>query len=288
MTFNNSVLLILKHNPGIDYNDLLAKISPRYKSPASAKSALARALKDMSSFGLVKCDSNKWFLTDKGSASMIFEMKDKLVMRLNEEMKRPSSGLDEIVRLLVVLNQRGSQDKDLLNNARQNSTFSISDIEALRRKIRAQRKNLKKMSLLLEQQAQKLRELDFNDSIEIPFDTDTASKLAVFCAGQKVTVETKDNDVLSKIPEHWKKQGFIQVEGESVHLFAQLLSSMLSAKAVLYAQGLKVTIMAGKATFFGPYLRLKEFSGMKISEEVKKQEEAQSAHASIPQAETGN
>ncbi len=271
MTFNNSVLMIVKQTPGIEYNDLLSKISQRYKNPASAKSSLARALKDMASFGLIKREGTRLFVTDKGLASMSIEMKDKLVLRLNEEMKRPLGSLNDIVRLLIVLSQRGSQDKDLLNNAKENASFSIEDIEELRRKIRAERKHLKKMSLLLEQQATKLRELDFNDTAKIPFDEQVASKIGLFCKGQKIIVETKDNDILSKIPEHWKKQGIISVEGENIPLLTQLLASMLSIKATLYLPGIKVILMAGNATLFGAHKALKSFIDMKVADEVKSQ-----------------
>jgi hypothetical protein len=279
MTFNNSLLLLIKQNPGIDFNDLLAKITPRYKNPSSAKSAIMRALKDMTSFGLVKREGSKIFITDKGLASMSIEMKDKLVLRLNEEMKHPLSSIDDIVRLLLVLSQRGSQDKDMLNNAKENSSFTISDVEELRKEIRAKRKHLKRMNILLEQQLEKLKEMDFNDSIVLPFNEEVAEKIALFSKGQKVVVETKDNDVLSKIPEHWKKSGtsFISVEGENINLLSQLLAGLLSAKAVLYLPGLKVSLMAGKATIVGPYKVVKQFSEIKlsetVSEEVKKVEE---------------
>jgi hypothetical protein len=271
MTFNNSVLMIVKQTPGIEYNNLLSKISQRYKNPASAKSALARALKDMGSFGLIKREGTRVFVTDKGLASMSIEMKDKLVLRLNEEMKRPLGSLNDIVRLLIVLSQRGGQDKDLLTNAKENASFSIEDIEELRRKIRAERKHLKQMSLLLEQQAIKLRELDFNDTAKIPFDEQVASKIGVFCKGQKIIVETKDNDILSKIPEHWKKQGIISVEGDNIPLLTQLLASMLSIKATLYLPGIKFILMAGNATLFGSHKAIKAFVDMKVADEVKSQ-----------------
>ncbi len=280
MTFNNSLLLLIKQNPGVDFNDLLAKITPRYKNPSSAKSALMRSLKDMTSFGLIKREGSKLLITDKGLASMSIEMKDKLVLRLNEEMKHPLSSIDDIVRLLLILSQRGSQDKDLLNNAKENSSFTISDIEELRKEIRAKRKHLKRMSLLLEQQIEKLKEIDFNDSAILPFNEEVAERIALFSKGQKIVVETKDSDVLSKIPEHWKKVGtdIISVEGENINLLSQLLAGLLSAKAVLYLPGLKVTLMAGKATIVGPYKLVKQFSEIKLSEpslvvEEKKVEE---------------
>jgi len=280
MTFNNSLLLLVKHNQGIDFKELLAKITPRYKSPTSAKSALMRSLKDMTSFGLIKREGSRIFITDKGLASMSMEMKDKLVIRLNEEIKKPLGNLEEIVRLLVVLSQRGAQDKDLLNNAKENASFTIHDLDELRSKIRAQRKHLKKMSFLLETQAEKLKELDFNDSVSLVYDVSIAAKLALFCSSGKVVVETKDQEVLSKIPDHWKKLEIITVEGENISLLAQLLASTPSAKATLYAPGLRVSLMAGKSTFFGSHKKIMEFLALKVGEALQKVEPI----AQVPQA----
>jgi hypothetical protein len=265
MTFNNSVLVIIKQTPGIDYNDLLSKVSSRYATPASAKSALARALKDMTSFGLIKREGSKVFITSKGLSSINLEIKDKLVFRLNEEFKKRSFDFDEIVKLLVVLNQRASKDKSLFNNARENSSFTINDIEQLCKNIRAQRKHLKKMSLLLQQQAQNLKTLDFNDSIELPFDSVLAAKISLFCNEQKIVVETKDSAVLEKIPAHWIKQDSISVEKEGVALLMQLLSSVVSAKAMLYTPILKIRIGAGKAYIFGSHSAVKSFLDFKIN-----------------------
>ncbi|MFA6268494.1 MAG: hypothetical protein WCW13_05140 [archaeon] len=272
MTFNNSVLLIVKQSPGIDYNDLLTRIAPRYKNPASAKSALARSLKDLVSFGLMKKEGTKFFITDKGFSSMNIEMKDKLVLRLNEEMKHPLTNLEEILRFLVILSQRGNQDKDLLNNAKENASFTIKDIHELQSKIRAQRKHLKKMALLLEQQSLKLKELDFNDSCEYTFDDFFVSRVNLYSKNQKVIVETKDSDVLAKIPEHWKKQAIISVEGENIYLLLQVLASVPSAKAILYLQGLKIILMAGKANCFASHRTLNVFSETKLVDVVKEEQ----------------
>ena len=276
MTFNNSILIIVKQNPGIDYNALLAKIAPRYKNSASAKSALMRALKDMASFGLIKRENQKIFITDKGLASISLEMKDKLVLRLNQELKNPMNNLEEILKLLIILSQRGAMDKDLLINAKENATFTIKDIDDLRSKIRAYRKYLKKMSLLIQQQLEKLKELDFNDSLELTFDNEVATKLAFFCSNQKIVVETNDGMVLSKIPDHWKKQGFVYAQGEDAHLLAQLLSSMVFTKATIYFDGGRVNLMAGKAVFFAPHSKIKEFLQMRILDQLKEQKKVES------------
>lgn len=258
MTLNNSILLLIKQNPGIDYNDLYAKIASRYKNSASAKSALMRGLKDMTSFGLIKREGTKLLITDKGLSSMSIEMKDKLVLKLNQEMKKPLDKLDDIVKFLVILSQRAVQDKDLLNNAKENASFTINDIIELRKDIKVKRKYLKKMGELLEQQIEKLKELDFNDSSVLTFDESFTEKIIDYCGGRKISAEIKDEAVLSKIPTHWIKQGIISVDGENISLVVQLLLSSPSTKAVLYLPSIKVVIMAGKATIFGPHKVVQE------------------------------
>lgn len=269
MTLKNSVLLMIKQSPGIDYNDLLARISSRYKNPSSANSALNRVIKDMTSFGSLKKENNKLFLTDKGSASISIEMKDKLIMRLNEEMKKSFPNPSDIVQLLVVLYQRSSASPDLLNNAKQNATFTINDIENLRKKISDKRRYLKKMSLLLKQQSEKLKELDFNDSSEFVFDKDFISKAVVFCGEQKMVVEIKDEELLLKIPEHWKKQNSLIVEKESIQLLLQLILSIPSAKATIYLPGIKSVLFSGKIICYGTSKIVNSFTQIQTPDNAK-------------------
>jgi len=253
MTLKNSVLLMIKQSPGIVYNDLLSRISSRYKNPSSANSALSRIIKDMVSFGLVKKDSSKLFATDKGSASVTLEMKDKLIMRLNEEMKKPFPNPQDIVQLLVVLYQRSSQNQELLNTAKQNSTFTIKDIGEYRKKLFERRRFLKKMSILLKQQEEKLREIDFNDACELVFDQNFASKASFFCGNEKMILETHDEELLIKIPPHWRKQNTITVDKESTLLLLQLVLSIPSVKATLFLPGVKCIIYSGKVLCLGSH-----------------------------------
>ena len=264
MTLNNSLLLLIKQYPGIDYNDLYAKIASRYKNSASAKSALMRGLKDMSSFGLIKREGTKLLITDKGLSSMSIEMKDKLVLKLNSEMKKPIDNLDNIVKFLVILSQRSLQDKDLLNNAKENASFTINDVINLRKDIKTKRSYLKKMGVLIEQQIEKLKELDFNDSVLVSFDEQLAERIVLYSLGKKVLVETKDDSILSKIPEHWVKQGIISVEGENISLLVQLLLSSPWAKAIFYLPGIKFNLMAGKVTLFGSFKTIEAFNQIKV------------------------
>lgn len=274
MTLNNSLLILIKQNPGINYNDIYTKMALRYKNPASAKSALMRGLKDMISFGLIKKDESKFFITNKGIVSINIEMKDKLVLRLNQVMKKPIDNLEDIVKLLVTLLQRGIQDNDLMRNAKDNASFTINDLVELKKEIKSKRKYLKKMNELLDQQINKLKEVDFNDSFLINFDNDFAEKLIDYCKGQKILIETKDEVMLSKIPSHWIKQGVICVEGDNISLLIQLILSFPWTKAVIYIPGVKINLMAGKANLFGSHKTISEFySNMLVNIALDENEE---------------
>ena len=275
MTFNNSVLIIIKQSNGIDYNDLFARILPRYKNPSSATAALARALKDLVSFGLVKKEGTKFSITDKGLATITVEMKEKLVLRLNENLKKSFPDPEELARLLVVLTQRASMDSALLTTAKENASFTLRDLESVRKKLKERRRFLKQMGTLIEEQEKKLRDLDFNDSLELSLNEELFSKIRLFAGAQKVVVETRDEEVLSKVPENWKKQGLITVESDSFELLSQLLASRPSIKATLYLPGIKISLAAGKAICFGSCKALKGFAGApSVPAENKKVEQS--------------
>ncbi|MBT4870516.1 MAG: hypothetical protein HON47_03000 [Candidatus Diapherotrites archaeon] len=259
MTFNNSILLIIKQNNGIDYNDLFARTSSRYKNRSSANSALSRALKNQISFGLIKNEGNRYFITDKGLASISIEMKEKLVLKLNENMKNPLNNLEEIVQLLIVLSQRSSLDNDLLINAKESASFTISDIEDIRKKITKEKTFLKKMDSLIKKQEEKLKELDFNDSKEVSFDEEFAKKLIALANGQKIVFEIKDKELAEKIPFSNKKVSEIIVEGENIEKIFEILLENKLYEIIIYLPRIKVRISRGKAKVFSSYELLKKF-----------------------------
>jgi predicted transcriptional regulator len=263
MTFSNSILIIIKQNNGIDYNDLFARIASRYKNHSSAHSALSRALKNLVSFGLLQKKENHYFITDKGLSSVSIEMKEKLVLKINESIKKPLSNVQEIVQLLIVLSQRASLDADLLKNARENASFTISDISAVRKVLHNRRVFLKKMDSLLKVQEEKLKEINFNDSQELIFDEHLVKKIISFSAGQKVLAEISDSDVLEKIPLQWKKGNEISVEGDDIQKFFSLLLENSFTKATIYIPKIKIILRSGKAVCSSQFQTLNEFLNTK-------------------------
>ena len=80
MTTKNAILLIVKQNPGIDYNSLLTKFASSYSNANSARAALSRSLKDLTTFGLLRKTDNKYFLMEKGQGEIHSEIKNKLAL----------------------------------------------------------------------------------------------------------------------------------------------------------------------------------------------------------------
>ena len=259
MTFSNSILLIVKQNEGIDYNELFARISSRYKNSSSANSALSRALKNLISFGQIKKDNNRFFITDKGLASISIEMKEKLVIKLNEIMKKPMVNLEEMVQLLIVLSQRSALDTDLLINAKESASFTISDIQNVRKEITKEKAFLKKMDSLIKSQEEKLKELDFNDSKEVIFDESVVKRISDFTKGKKIVFEIKDKDIIEKIPFPNKNVSEIIVEGEQIEQMLGLLLENRLSEATIYIPKIKIRIAQGKARVFSAYTVLKNF-----------------------------
>jgi len=259
MTFNNSILLILKQYKSIEFNELLSKISSRYTNSSSAYSALSRALKNLDSLGQVKRKDTRIFITDKGLASIHVEMKEKLVLKLNEAFKKPLVNLEEIVQLLIVLSERACESNDLLQGAKEYAKFTIKDISELQDAITEQQEFIEKMRSLLGVQEERFRELDFNDCLAIVFDKKFVDKALVFVQ-DKIIVKTNDKDLLDAIPQVWQKDGSVVVDNEfAKNLFAILLESPLS-EFTIYLEGIKCVVAKGTANCYAPHKVLIRFN----------------------------
>lgn len=259
MTFNNTILLILKQNGSEEFNELLSRISHRYKNNSTAFAALSRAIKNLGSSGLVKKVGSRIFITDKGLVSIQIEMREKLVLRLNELLKKPLDNLEEIVQLLIVFSERANESNDLLLNARENAFFTIKHISDLQEKIDQRKDFLEKMASLIGVQEERLRELNFNDSKEFVFDEKLVKKIIVFSKNEKIIVETRDAFLLEKLPQVFRKENsFIIEEDFKEKIFEILLLNKLN-NFVIYLPSIKIFVSNGLANFFGLYKILKEF-----------------------------
>lgn len=259
MTFNNSVLLILKQNQGMEFNELLLRISSRYKNQSSAKSALLRSLKNLESIGKIKRKDSFIFITDKGLFSIQWDMREKLIIKLNEAFKKPIENIEEIVQLLIVLSERASESNDLLISAKENSEFTIKDVSDLQDKITRYQEKLDKMRALLGVQEEKLRELNFVDLKEFELDESFVLKCKKLVKEEKFIVETLDNDFLEKIPEIFIKDKKIIVNKEFQEKFFEIILNNPFVEIVFYLPKIKCVISKKSAFCFGDYEVLKNF-----------------------------
>ncbi len=263
MTFNNSILLILKQSGSLEFNEIFSKISSRYKNQKSAYASLRRALKNLDSFGLVNKQGTRFFITDKGLASVQVEMKEKLVLKLNEDLKKPLDNIEEIVQLLIVFTERANETSDLLQNARENATFTIKDISELQEKIEERKGFLDKMASLIGVQEERLRELDFNDCVEFDFDEKFVKKALHFIGNEKVILEVRHEELLNKIPELWQKENSIIVENEFKEKIFEILLKQPLFEFTLYLPKIKCFASKGKINCYAPFNTLKEFKKLK-------------------------
>ncbi|HLD59249.1 MAG TPA: hypothetical protein VI977_06495 [archaeon] len=190
MTQRNNFLLIIKQSPGIEYNELLNRITPEYGSLNSARAALSRTLKDLAAVGFLQRQGSKLFVTDKGLLEINSEMKNKLLMRLNSSVKskNPVEEIESIVKMLQTLIERSKADNDLLKAAKSSSQFFISDLVDLKEKTEKKTQLLKYLSDVLLHQITALKELNFNEIKYIPFSVETAPVVLALIEKQEIAL----------------------------------------------------------------------------------------------------
>lgn len=173
---------MVKQSPGITYNSLLGKTSSDFGSINSARASLSRTLKDAVSLGLLKKRDSFYFITDKGSSTISFEMKNKLLMKLNSLISSSKNidELDSIVKQFHTVIERSKNDSDLLKDARTSATFFISDLTELNLMVNSKIKHLSYLSKILSKQLILLKELNFNDSLVLSKEKKSIKQLVSF------------------------------------------------------------------------------------------------------------
>ncbi|MAG22128.1 MAG: hypothetical protein CL943_02375 [Candidatus Diapherotrites archaeon] len=272
MTQRNNILLIVKQQPGIDYNSLLNKISSSYGSINSARAALSRALKDLSALGMLKRQGNNIFITAKGSASINQEMKSKLILKLNQSIKgkNPVEEINSIVEMLSTLIERSKQDRDLLKAAKGSAEFYIADLAELKEGLDKRIHNLNYLGGIMLQQISSLQELNFNDNRKQPFDPKTKKIVSQLVQSQKseeLTAEFLKQDLLQHATTelNGKQQGNTLILDKK-HLakllsFIEKNSQTESSPVNLYLPPLKIIIDFPHIYFTGSCNKLNSILG---------------------------
>lgn len=276
MTAKNAILLIIKQNPGIDYNTLMNKISSNYKSINSARAALSRSLKDLKIFGYLRVgEHNRLYVTDKTTAFINLEMKNKLLLKLNRMVAAGSPHLqvDSIVEYLHMLIERSKQDADLLKVAKGSTEFYISELSELKEKIVKQAAHLNYLSAVLAQQISSLQQLDFNDLSKEKWNEKTVkrlTKLAKLQEQEEFSIESNRTpalDALSKIFEKEPKGNILFIKKSGIKTLLDAIEKLCSQDNTLvftlYVSQFKIRVQGRDVYFSAPHSKIKKLVGVK-------------------------
>ncbi|MFH1895708.1 MAG: hypothetical protein ABIJ74_04015 [archaeon] len=267
MTAKNSILLMVKQSPGITYNSLLGKIASDFGSTNSARASLSRTLKDAVSFGLLKKTDNSYFITDKGNSTISFEMKNKLLMKLNALLsaQKKINELDSIVEQFHTMIERSKIDPDLLKTARSSATFFISDAVELNSEVNSRLKHLSYLSRILSKQIDSLKQLNFNDSVVFSKEKKSAQKLVLFFSSLDLTdffVECPES-VFQKFSQNFSLKTKKPPFSLKKELLPDFLSIAFSLKLAprerirVYFSSVRLKISPDSAVVSGPFNEIK-------------------------------
>ena len=272
MTTKNSILLIVKQNQGIDYNSLLNKFSSSYSNINSARAALSRSLKDLTTFGFLSKNNNKYFILEKGESEIFSELKNKLVISLNDSLKQknPSDNIDSIAGKMQTMIERSKQDKALLKTSKSSLDFSVSDLEKVEENLQAKIRHIDYIAKVFREQINSLKELDFNDSFSRPLDNDSIlllrkifsspqdSEFAVECLSPE-TAEALSAELGVKC-----RGNSFSVPKELMEKLASIL--MLKGQALpagdavkIFSSSLKAEFSNARITVSGPFSAVQEW-----------------------------
>ncbi len=261
MTLKNTVLLIIRQSPGIDYNSLLGKISSTYSNVNSARAALSRLIKDLLIFGFVVRQNNNFFVTDKAQALLSAEMKNKLVLKINEHLKSAKiENIEPIVETLSTLIERSRHDDTLLKAAKTSSDFYISDLEELANNTNKKISHLAYIEKILRDQINALKEMNFNEVKKTSFENskDTIIKIANENNFEEVTVEIYPQtikEILSeKLSLKFKDHSTTIKKEHLQNFFIELQKQEFSAHEItVFLPPVKAKVGLRESFFVGPY-----------------------------------
>ncbi|MBI2598311.1 MAG: hypothetical protein HYW50_03885 [Candidatus Diapherotrites archaeon] len=254
---------MIMQSPGIDYNSLLNKCAANYSNVNSARAAMSRALKDLDVVGLLKRQGNSFFATDKAVVLARAEMKNKLVLKLNElvNSKNPHLDLDQIVSSLSTLIERSKHDARLLMAAKGAVDFSIGDLKRLRKRHEQLVSHLEYMDSVLKNQIKTLCQLDFSDVRKTGIEIAGGLMVKIVQKNRlkEFAIETNDEGVAKKIGQEiglrFKKKSVtvkVQFAPKIFGLFENLKTHEKNS-LVFFFPPVRVNFNDGVAFFSGPY-----------------------------------
>ncbi len=271
MTARETILLMVKHSDGIDYNELLSRTTSNYSNINSARAALSRSLKDLNALGLIEKEKQKIFITKAGEELLNKNMKNKLVLKLNESVlfDQQAKNVSQIVKNLATTIQRSEEDKDLLNVARNSVSFHVSDLEKIFKEVEDKKKKFEIVSSALENHIEKLKKLNFRDSFKFNWSKEAKEKILEIAKKTKqkeIFFESNSETLLNIIAENLEGKK----KGDDVFFPKNKLKELLqdieseferNDKLVIsiFVEDLKIKIEESVVEFSGPFKKIKKF-----------------------------
>lgn len=269
MTAKNAILLIIKQSPGIDYNALVSRIASNYGSVNSARAALSRALKDMLAVGLIAKQDRKFVATEKGQVQIHSEMKNKLLIKLNQTIQTKNSvnEIDAIVEQLAILIERGKQDTDLLKAAKGSARFLISDLRAINDQLNKRTNQLHYLQEVFNKQIEALSQLDFSDSFSVAFTAEKTKQLEHLVSeldANDFLVESNNSETIEQIAnalgEKTKSQTLLLPKHKTGEVLAQFQKTLPkpTTHISIACAGLTIHVKPNEFIIQGPHSKIHE------------------------------
>lgn len=264
MTTKNSILLMVKQSDGTSLHELFNKIVGNYSNPNSARAALSRAVKDLNALGLVHRAGSSIFLTKKGLREINKEMKNKLLLKLNEiVLKKDEENADAIVAKLSTLIERSKQDADLLKVARHSSEFFLSDLKKIQANLEKKISHLNYLQKILSEQIIALEKMNFKERKILSFEKKSFEKILTITKKQKpkqLIIESKQ-EFLPMIQHHVggeRKKDFLYLETKKLKKLLKFLEKEFKKEhdfpltvAIIFS-GITLTINRSSIALVGP------------------------------------
>ncbi|MFH0906472.1 MAG: hypothetical protein V1824_03990 [archaeon] len=269
MTLQDSILMQISQNK-TSSNDIFTRVRPNYSSISSAKAAMSRALKNLIAFGEIKKEGDFYSLTDKGKQIVDSKLKNKILININDQLKKSDKflsvqNIDEIIKNLQTFIERSKVDPTLLKIGKTSSSFYISNLDDLKLQIDSRISHLVYLKEVLTKQIEVLRELNFEDLFVINFDNrsfDTIKKLGVESSLKEIIIECNaiDKTTIDLFIDHPKfiKKGefafILQISDVDLlkEVLLKNLEMILQTNIKLYISELVIKLQQGKLYFSGP------------------------------------
>ncbi|MBI5554164.1 MAG: hypothetical protein HY917_05500 [Candidatus Diapherotrites archaeon] len=266
MKSKNAVLMIILRNPGIAYDELLSKLAPNYSNINSARAVLSRVLKNFQVMGIVARKENRLFATDKGSVQLASEMKNRLIVKLNQAInaKNKVKEMDPIVQQLATLIARGKEDEGLLKIVRGSTDFFIEDLRQTHQALLKEIEHLKYLESVFLEQIHSLEAFDFNDirRTELTPAMHRFIEKALEAAPATEIVMESDETLISRLsePVEAKPKGTKATLSlaQTQKILNRLMSEPAPAKITFYLHPIMLQITGTAITITGPCQLLKK------------------------------